>query len=213
MSKKSVLAAAVLALSFPVVSQAQVKVDPALDSYTPVSGVSGNLKSLGSDTLNNLMTLWAEGFNAMYPNVKIEIEGKGSSTAPAALIAGTAHFGPMSRPMKGKEEDDFEKKYGYKPTAVRSAIDALALYVHKLMPFSRKPAMVASIKTSKHGGMLASPAIGAHALFPCMAAILPPAPMATSRKSPCLMAISKMKSKNNPVHPPSFRASPLTSVV
>lgn len=136
MSKKSVLAAAVLALSFPVVSQAQVKVDPALDSYTPVSGVSGNLKSLGSDTLNNLMTLWAEGFNAMYPNVKIEIEGKGSSTAPAALIAGTAHFGPMSRPMKGKEEDDFEKKYGYKPTAVRSAIDALALYVHKDNPIT-----------------------------------------------------------------------------
>jgi phosphate transport system substrate-binding protein len=136
MFKKSVLAAAVVALSLPVVSHAQVKVDPALPAYTPVSGVSGNLKSLGSDTLNNLMTLWAEGFNAMYPNVKIEIEGKGSSTAPAALIAGTAHFGPMSRPMKAKEEDDFEKKYGYKPLAVRSAIDALALYVHKDNPIT-----------------------------------------------------------------------------
>jgi phosphate transport system substrate-binding protein len=109
-------------------------VDPALPSYKPVSGVSGNLKSIGSDTLNNLMTLWAEGFNAKYPAVKIEIEGKGSSTAPPALVAGTSHFGPMSRSMKGAEVDAFEKKYGYKPTAIRTAVDALAVYVHKDNP-------------------------------------------------------------------------------
>lgn len=134
MFKKSFIATAVVAMSASFAAQAQVQVDPALPSYKPVSGVSGSLKSIGSDTLNNLMTLWAEGFNAMYPNVKIEIEGKGSSTAPAALIAGTAQFGPMSRPMKGKEEDDFEKKYGYKPTALRGAVDALAVYVHKDNP-------------------------------------------------------------------------------
>lgn len=109
-------------------------VDPNLPSYKPTSGVSGSLKSIGSDTLNNLMTLWAEGFLAQYPNVKIEIEGKGSSTAPPALIAGTAQFGPMSRPMKSKEIDDFEKKYGYKPTPIRSAVDALAVYAHKDNP-------------------------------------------------------------------------------
>jgi phosphate transport system substrate-binding protein len=134
MFKKSLIATAVVAMTASFAAQAQVQVDPALSSYEPVSGVSGNLKSIGSDTLNNLMTLWAEGFNAMYPNVKIEIEGKGSSTAPAALIAGTAQFGPMSRPMKGKEEDDFEKKYGYKPTAIRGAVDALAVYAHKDNP-------------------------------------------------------------------------------
>jgi phosphate transport system substrate-binding protein len=109
-------------------------IDPALPDYKPVSGVSGSLKSIGSDTLNNLMALWAEGFKAMYPNVKIEIEGKGSSTAPPALVAGTAHFGPMSRPMKGAEIDQFEKKYGYKPIAIRGAVDALAVYVHKDNP-------------------------------------------------------------------------------
>jgi phosphate transport system substrate-binding protein len=134
MLKKSCIATAVVAMTASFAAQAQVTVDPALPSYKAVSGVSGNLKSIGSDTLNNLMTLWAEGFNAMYPNVKIEIEGKGSGTAPTALIAGTAQFGPMSRPMKAKEEDDFEKKYGYKPLAVRSAIDALAVYVHKDNP-------------------------------------------------------------------------------
>jgi phosphate transport system substrate-binding protein len=109
-------------------------VDPSLPSYKPTSGVSGSLKSIGSDTLNNLMTLWAEGFLAQYPNVKIEIEGKGSSTAPPALIAGTSQFGPMSRPMKSKEIDTFEKKYGYKPTPIRSAVDALAVYAHKDNP-------------------------------------------------------------------------------
>ena len=85
--------------------QAQVKVDPKLPEYKSVGGVSGNLKSIGSDTMNNEMTYWAESFQKFYPNVQIEIEGKGSTTAPPALIAGTAHFGPMSRPMKGKEID------------------------------------------------------------------------------------------------------------
>ncbi len=111
-----------------------VKVDPALEEYKPVSGISGSLSSIGSDTLNNLMTFWAEGFKAMYPNVKIGIEGKGSSTAPPALIEGTSQFGPMSREMKATEIDAFEKKYGYKPTQIKVAIDALAVYVHKDNP-------------------------------------------------------------------------------
>jgi phosphate transport system substrate-binding protein len=111
-----------------------VNVDPALPEYRPAEGVSGNLKSIGSDTMNNEMTLWAEGFQKMYPNVQIEIEGKGSSTAPTALIAGTAQFGPMSRPMKAKEIDDFEKQFGYKPTGFRTSIDMLAVYVHKDNP-------------------------------------------------------------------------------
>jgi phosphate transport system substrate-binding protein len=112
----------------------QIQVDPKLKGYTPVSGVSGNLNSIGSDTLNNLMTLWAEGFRAIYPNVNIQIEGKGSSTAPPALIEGTAQLGPMSRAMKGSEIDAFEKKYGYKPLEVKVSIDALAVYTHKDNP-------------------------------------------------------------------------------
>ncbi len=98
-----------------------VSVDSSIPAYQKTSGVSGNLNSIGSDTLNNLMTLWAEGFQKQYPNVQIQIEGKGSSTAPPALIAGTAQLGPMSRAMKAEEIDDFEKKYGYKPTAIRVA--------------------------------------------------------------------------------------------
>ena len=92
------------------------------------------MKSIGSDTLNNVMALWAEGFSKLYPTIKIEIEGKGSGTAPPALIAGTAKFGPMSRPMKSAEIDDFESKYGYKPTPVRVAVDTLAVFVNKDNP-------------------------------------------------------------------------------
>src|SRR5262245_58941972 len=95
-----------------------ITLHPALKAYVKVSGVSGNVNSIGSDTLNNLMTLWAEGFRKQYPNVKIQIEGKGSSTAPPALIEGTAQIGPMSRTMKNTEVDAFEKKFKYKPTSL-----------------------------------------------------------------------------------------------
>lgn len=111
-----------------------VKVDPNIPSYAKVSGVSGNVNSIGSDTMNNLMTLWCEGFAKSYPNVRCQIEGKGSSTAPPALIEGTAQIGPMSRPMKSSEIDEFEKKFGYKPTEIRTSIDSLAVYVNKDNP-------------------------------------------------------------------------------
>ncbi|PIE23896.1 MAG: phosphate-binding protein [Planctomycetota bacterium] len=112
-------------------------VDKAIGKYTKVTGVSGSLNSVGSDTLNNLMTLWAESYQKIYPNVKIQIEGKGSSTAPPALIEGTSQLGPMSRQMKSKEEDKFEKAFGYKPTKIPVAIDALAVFVHKDNPIEK----------------------------------------------------------------------------
>jgi len=117
-----------------VSAQEAIQVDANLKSYSKTTGISGNLNSIGSDTLNNLMTLWAEGFRKQYPGVKIQIEGKGSSTAPPALIEGTAQVGPMSRPMKSTEVDAFERKYKYKPTAIPVAIDALAVYVNKDNP-------------------------------------------------------------------------------
>jgi phosphate transport system substrate-binding protein len=113
---------------------AGVQVDPAVKPYQPVSGIAGNLSSIGSDTLNNLMTFWAEGFRKQYPNVNIQIEGKGSATAPPALTAGTAQLAPMSRAMKPEEEDAFAKKYGCKPTRITVALDCLAVYVHKDNP-------------------------------------------------------------------------------
>ncbi|MEM6315350.1 MAG: substrate-binding domain-containing protein, partial [Planctomycetota bacterium] len=126
-------AGAVVALGATVVT-AQVTVDENLPTYEPTSGVSGSIKSVGSDTLNNLMTLWAEEFKGLYPQTDIEIEGKGSSTAPPALISGTSQLGPMSRAMKAKEEEEFKAEFGYAPTPIRTAVDALAVFVHKDNP-------------------------------------------------------------------------------
>jgi phosphate transport system substrate-binding protein len=116
---------------------APVEVDPQIPEYSKTSGISGNLDSIGSDTLNNLMTFWSEGFRKQYPSVRIQVEGKGSSTAPPALIAGTAQIGPMSRAMKATELDAFEQKFGYPPTQIRVAVDALAVYLHKDNPIEK----------------------------------------------------------------------------
>jgi phosphate transport system substrate-binding protein len=112
------------------------QVDANLPDYKKTFGVSGTLNAVGSDTLNNMMALWAEAFQAIYPNVKVQIEGKGSSTAPPALIEGTAQLGPMSRAMKDSEIDKFEKKFGYKPTQISVAIDALAVFANKDNPIT-----------------------------------------------------------------------------
>lgn len=131
-----------------------VTVDSNIPTYERVAGISGNLNAMGSDTLNNLMTLWAEGFQQLYPSVRIQIEGKGSSTAPPALISGSAQLGPMSRAMRSSEIDEFEESFGYPPTQVRVAIDALAVYVHKDNPIERLtlPQVDAIFSSTRAGG-------------------------------------------------------------
>lgn len=118
-------------ITLPMLAQAATE---ELPDYERVSGISGNLSSTGSDTLANLMTLWTEAFKQEYPNVNIQVQAAGSSTAPPALTEGTSNFGPMSRQMKDKEIEAFEARFGYKPTAIRVAVDALAVYVHKDNP-------------------------------------------------------------------------------
>jgi phosphate transport system substrate-binding protein len=129
------LIAAALAANLVAITAA-IALDADLPAYQAVSGISGQIKSVGSDTLNNEMALWAKGFEGLYPGVKIEIEGKGSATAPPALLEGASQFGPMSRPMTADEIAAFEKKYGYKPAHLRVAADALAVYVNKDNPSS-----------------------------------------------------------------------------
>jgi len=135
MKHKKILGLAGLVAATTLMGSVQAgDVDPKLADYKRVSGVSGNISSVGSDTLANLMTLWAEEFKRQYPNVNIQIQAAGSSTAPPALAEGTSNLGPMSRKMKSKELAAFEKKHGYKATAIPVAIDALAVYVHKDNP-------------------------------------------------------------------------------
>lgn len=125
-----------LAVSAGSLFASPMKVDVNIADYVKVQGVAGNLNSVGSDTLNNMMTFWAEGFRKKYPNVNIQIEGKGSSTAPPALIEGTSQLGPMSRKMKKKEEQKFEAKYGFKPTRIGVALDSLAVFINKDNPIN-----------------------------------------------------------------------------
>lgn len=115
-------------------SPAAIALDQNLPAYKPVSGVSGQFKSVGSDTLGNSMKLWTKGFRELYPDAKITIEDKGSATAPPALLEGSAQFGPMSRPWTSDESEAFEKKFGYKASYVAVAVDALAVYVNKENP-------------------------------------------------------------------------------
>ena len=138
MNLKSILknAGAAIALASATVAWS-AELDADYEEYRVASGVSGNLSSIGSDTLANLMTLWAEEFKRAYPNVNIQIQAAGSSTAPPALTEGTANIGPMSRRMKDKELEAFETRHGYKPFAVPVAVDALAVYVHKEQPHRR----------------------------------------------------------------------------
>jgi len=129
--KVKLIAYSILSIFVLQLNAQTIKPDKKLPKYKKVSGVSGSLNSIGSDTMNNLLTLWLEGFKKFYPNVNIQVEGKGSSTAPPALINGTAQLGPMSRQMKQEEIDKFEKKFGYKPTEIATSLDALAVYVNK----------------------------------------------------------------------------------
>jgi phosphate transport system substrate-binding protein len=130
---KLMIFAAVIAVNLAAMSAA-VALDPSLPAYQVVNGISGQLKSVGSDTLNIEMMLWARGFKDLYPGVNIEIESKGSATAPPALLQGVSQFAPMSRPMTAEEIDAFVKKYGYTAFGFRVAVDALAVYVHKDNP-------------------------------------------------------------------------------
>jgi phosphate transport system substrate-binding protein len=132
--KLSKIISAVMLAGCVAMPSLAVDVDKSIPTYTKASGVAGNVSSVGSDTLANMMTLWAEEFKRQYPNVNIQIQAAGSSTAPPALTEGTSNLGPMSRKMKDKELEAFENKFGYKPTAIPVAIDALAVFVNKDNP-------------------------------------------------------------------------------
>ena len=148
-----VLALCLLSTAVALEAQA-VEVDSRIQPYQKARGISGSASSIGSDTMNNLMALWLEGFRRHYPNVRIQIEGKGSSTAPPALIEGTAQFGPMSRAMKSTEKDKFEERFGYPPTPLRTSLDALAVFVNKDNPLEGMtlPQVDAVFSKTRRGG-------------------------------------------------------------
>ncbi len=204
------------------VTAAHAAVDAGIPAYQKTSGISGTLSSVGSDTLANLMTFWAEDFKKQYPNVNIQIQAAGSSTAPPALTQGTANFGPMSRAMKDNEIQEFEKKYGYKPMAVPVAVDALAVFVHKDNPIKgmSMPLVDAVFSTTRKCGYERQVKnwgdvglTGAWAGRACRFSVVTrcPGPTATSRSMPCARVTSRPMSTSSRALPRWCSRSPIRS--
>jgi phosphate transport system substrate-binding protein len=112
------------------------RLDPDLPHYRPTQGLTGTLTAVGSDTMLVLQTLVAEEFRRIHPRVTIEIEGKGSSTAPPALLENTAQIANMSRRITGGEADAFVERFGYQPVRFEVALDTVGVFVHSDNPIS-----------------------------------------------------------------------------
>jgi hypothetical protein len=199
-----------------IAAPAAIALDQSLPAYQAVTGISGQIKSVGSDTLGHEITLWAKAFKGLYPDVKIEIEASGSATAPPALLEGASQFGPMSRPMTAKEAEAFEKKYGYKASSFHVAVDALAIYVNKDNPVqclavqqlnrifssTRRTAGGADIKTWGEVGLTGEWATKPISLYGAIPFRELTGILGTWL---CLMGTTRRMSSNNPVPRRSFR--------
>lgn len=111
-----------------------IAVADELPEYQPGSLGKTSLSSVGSDSMADLVDLWAAEFNKFHPQTKVQVVSRGSATAPAALIEGTADVGPMARPMKSVELEKFKRSYGFEPTQIRTAMAGVAIYVSKSNP-------------------------------------------------------------------------------
>jgi phosphate transport system substrate-binding protein len=99
--------------------------------------LSGTLTIVGSDTLSTLVLRWTEAFRARHPEVLIQLQTPGSASAPIALLEGAADIGAMSRPMDDAEQRAFAQRYGYAPTRIAVAHDAIVVFVHPDNPLTR----------------------------------------------------------------------------
>jgi phosphate transport system substrate-binding protein len=106
----------------------------ALPSYEPVAGLSGEINCIGAPTTTNLVARVATQFRQMYPNVTLPISSGLTDIGPSALLEGRADLVPMSRALTPEEIKDFAGKYGYAPTEIKVAADALAIFVEKRNP-------------------------------------------------------------------------------
>ena len=134
----SVGAAAFLVLLFVVAFQVSAQVMPSLDPKIPpyqrVSDLTGTLAVAGSDTMKPLTESWSAKLKQLYPGLSIKVESRGSETGLDALLEGKAQIAAMSRRMTQQEVVEFKREFGYEPTEVPVAVDALAVFVHKDNP-------------------------------------------------------------------------------
>jgi phosphate transport system substrate-binding protein len=108
--------------------------DPQIPPYQLVSGLTGTLSVAGSETMKPLTESWAKDLMQLYPGLTIKVESRGSETGLDALLEGKAQIAAMSRRMTQQEIVEFKREFGYEPTEVPVAVDALAVFVHKDNP-------------------------------------------------------------------------------
>lgn len=97
----------------------------------------GRLTIVGSDTLSALVLRWIAAFRAQHPEALIQLQTPGSASAPIALLEGAADIGLMSRPMSAAEAETFHRRFGYAPTAIVVAHDAIVVFVHPDNPLTK----------------------------------------------------------------------------
>lgn len=114
--------------------QQRIRVDPELPDYVPSDRIEGRLRAMGSDTMLNVMALWAEAMQRAHPAVNFEIEGKGTSTGPPALVSGLVDLGLNDEPWRDDQIEAFRDKFGYEPTIVPVFVQVLVVIVHKDNP-------------------------------------------------------------------------------
>ncbi len=114
--------------------QVRPELDPAIPSYSQEASVAGKFLVSGSDTMRPLIQAWVNDLHRRNPRLKISVDGSGSETGLSALLEHRSEAAAMSRRMTAREIAEFVKEYGFEPTEVPVAIDALAVFVHRDNP-------------------------------------------------------------------------------
>jgi phosphate transport system substrate-binding protein len=130
------LAAAALALSLSQAAFAlkyapvehRLKADPALPVWVPgqvVTVPEEELNLVGADIMDEITLGWIKLFRPAYPRLSVTMEARASGSGVPALTAGTAMLAPVGREALPKEHDEFVKKFGYEPFAIKVATGSL----------------------------------------------------------------------------------------
>jgi len=108
--------------------------DPNLAEYEPDEEVSGSIVVAGTELMAHLMDLCSKGFTRIHPRVAIRVHDRGGSSAIAALFDDRFAFGLLSRGLNDGELAEFKQKYGHEPKLLATALDMLAVIVHRDNP-------------------------------------------------------------------------------
>jgi phosphate transport system substrate-binding protein len=127
-------------------------VDSSIANYLPKPGVSGAIVIAGSDTMQPIIVKAAAAFRLFQSGIKIAVQGGGSDAALRQFIqdqstirrgdanprghqvSGSVDLLASSRPLTSEERQDFKARYGFEPTEIPIALDAIAIYVNHQNP-------------------------------------------------------------------------------